>query len=158
MTMDSIYIFLAKYLIFFIAIAVLVYGWKLPSNKRLKYAVFVIKAGVLAVVLAKIASMFYYHPRPFVASGIKPLIEHSADNGFPSEHTTYSMILALCLYAYDKKWGYWAIAAALLVGFGRIMVHVHSIIDILGGILIAALSAYIAKKLIDKYYDRFVKA
>ncbi|MDP3995235.1 MAG: hypothetical protein Q8P78_01305, partial [bacterium] len=41
----------------------------------------------LAYVIAFVARSFFYSPRPFVESGIAPLIPHAPDNGFPSDHT-----------------------------------------------------------------------
>jgi undecaprenyl-diphosphatase len=107
---------------------------------------------VFAVALVKIAGSLHYDPRPFVAHHFTPLVAQSGDNGFPSDHTTFTMLAAFVLLPYARRWGYVLIGLAFIVGLGRIGAGVHSPQDILGGITVAALAAagayYIARWLI----------
>ncbi len=70
---------------------------------------------------------------------------------FPSGHATFFMALAISIFFFHKKTGYWFMLAALLVGLARIMAGVHSPVDILGGFVLGALVAYLVKYIYDKF-------
>jgi undecaprenyl-diphosphatase len=155
--MDSIIIFCAKYL--FIAV-VLIYAWAIyqaSPRHRKALAISLIAAGIAAVILDKAAGKLYYDPRPFVSHNVKPLIAHSADNGFPSEHSLFSMTLAAALYFYRRKLGMAAALLAIIVGIARVAAHVHSPIDIIGGVVLGAAAGYIGFRTAERYSDRPVK-
>jgi undecaprenyl-diphosphatase len=134
--MDNLIIFCAKYLfVAVVGIYILAIIQASPKHRKALVLAFVI-AGIIAVVLDKLAGKLYYDPRPFVTHHLKPLISHSADNGFPSEHTVFTMTISAALIYYRRRLGMVAFGLALLVGIGRVAAHVHSPIDIIGGILI----------------------
>jgi membrane-associated phospholipid phosphatase len=74
-------------------------------------------------------------------------------------------MLAFIGYAYSKKIGLVMTLIALAVGVARVLAHVHSWIDIFGGVIIAAVSAilaiyisyYITQKWLSRSYVRIVK-
>ncbi len=142
--MDSIIVFCAKYLVLFI-FALTIYTWYKTKNRR-QFTAAVILAVIFALILTKLAGSLYYHPRPFAVEHIKPLIDHAADNGFPSEHTVAAMTLTAIIYFYRKKFAAAALILTLGVAVGRILAHVHSVVDILGGLLIGALAGYLGYK------------
>lgn len=136
-----------------------VWLWFKQSEKnRLQLAVAVAIAGIVSLMLVKLAGGLYSNPRPFIVEHIKPLVEHGNDNGFPSEHTVFAATLTAVIYFYNRK-KYWklaliALAVTLLVGTGRVLAHVHHPIDIMVGLEIGVLAGflghYIAKKLLAK--------
>ncbi len=142
--MDSIIIFCAKYLIFFIGLLAAYTYYR--TNKRREFLIAVILAIIIALILAKLAGAIYYHPRPFVTEHIKPLISHGSDNGFPSEHTVAAMTLTTVIYFYRKKFAALALGLTFFVGLGRVLAHVHSPIDIIGGVAIGAVAGYLGYK------------
>jgi undecaprenyl-diphosphatase len=152
--MDSVIIFCAKYL-FLTVVLLLGFVWlKTGKTKKIELATAAIMAGILAYGLMKTAGWLYYDPRPFVTQHIKPLVPHGSDNGFPSEHTVFTMMVSSVIYLYDKRLGFIAFAIALIVGISRVLAHVHSPVDILAGLLIGAVAGvagyYIAKKLVEQ--------
>lgn len=149
---NDIIIFLAKYLVFFIALTGVAYWLTLNKTKKTRLAASIIIGAALAAIAAKIAGKLYYDPRPFVTHNLKPLVSHSADNGFPSEHTTFSMLVAAVLYLYNRKLGAALFLLTLLVGLGRIWARVHSPIDILAGIAFGGLAAAISYFVVAKYW------
>ncbi len=150
--MDSIIIFCAKYL--FVSV-VLITGWvwlKTARSKKIEMAAAVITAGILALIISRIAGKLYYDPRPFVSHDVKPLIAHAPDNGFPSDHALLSMTLTAVIYYYSRYWAGAALVLTLVVGASRVLAHIHSPIDIAGSIIIALVSAYAGFWLVSKYF------
>ncbi len=119
---------------------------------RWQLAAAVVIAGVIALALSKIAGALYYHPRPFVVQHIKPLIPHASDNGFPSEHTLLAMTLGTVVYYYRPRLAAGLFGLSILIGISRVLAHVHSLVDILGSLILGALAGWagyqLAKKLL----------
>lgn len=147
--MDSLIIFCAKYVIVFVVLGWLVAMWRIRKDLRLQFLVATVLAGIIAVVLSRIASKLYYDPRPFVSQHIKPLIDHAADNGFPSDHALFTMTLTAVTYFYSRKLAGLMLIGTILVGLARVLAHVHSPLDIVTGWLIGCVGAaagyYIAR-------------
>lgn len=148
--MDQIIIFCAKYL--FVAILLLfIVAWLQASKTHKKQLLLtVIIAVIIAAILDKLGGKLYYDPRPFT-HGIKPLITHSADNGFPSEHTLFSMTIAGVIALYRRRLGGIALAVAAIVGLARMAAHVHSLIDIVGATAMGLVAAYAGFWLVQRY-------
>ncbi|MDZ4221515.1 MAG: phosphatase PAP2 family protein [Patescibacteria group bacterium] len=104
----------------------------------------------IAYIIAVAVRSFFYSPRPFVESGIAPLIPHAPDNGFPSDHTLLGAAIATALYPFSKKLSAFLWVVTALVGASRVLAGVHHGIDVLASMLIAGgtgfFAYYIAKK------------
>lgn len=152
--MNNLTIFLAKYLIFIIGLLVIVIWLTLKKDKKIEFALAVIMAAVVALISAKIISKLYYHPRPFVTANVKPLFPHANDSGFPSEHTTGAAALATVVYFYKKQFAAGLFILAIIVGIARVAAHVHSPLDIIGGLVLGLVSGWLgywlAKKILPK--------
>lgn len=150
--MDSLIIFCAKYLIFIVGLAAIVVWAQMKSKTRWQFAVSVIVAAVAALVLSKLAGMFYYHPRPFVVQNIQPLVPHADNNGFPSDHTLLASSLATVIYFYRRQLGVGIFTLAVILGTARVLAHVHWPVDILGGLILGIAAGWggydLAKKLL----------
>lgn len=139
-------IFGAKYLFLAIIVICVFYFLKQSRIRQKQMAVLGAVSLPFTYVIAKIAGLFYYDPRPFVESGIAPMIPHAADNGFPSDHTLICAGLAAMLYSFNKKAGILAWIITLMVGFFRVFAGLHHLIDVLGSIIIAIIATLIVKK------------
>lgn len=150
--MHSLIIFGAKYL--FIAVVLLwIAAWLQASRHHKKQiTIATIVAVVLAAIFDKISARLYYDPRPFVTHHLHPLVAHVADNGFPSEHTLFSMTLAISLLFFRPKVGGAAVVIAIIVGIARVAAHVHSPIDIIGGALMGVVAGYVGYWVTMKYF------
>lgn len=150
--MDNLIIFCAKYLIFILVLVVFLIWLKAAAKIRWQFAAAVVLAGVTAFALSKIIGALYYHPRPFMVQNIQPLISHGYDNGFPSDHTLLAMTLSTVVYYYRRRLAAGLFGLTLLVGIGRVLAHVHSPLDILGGLILGAFAGWagyqLAKKLL----------
>jgi undecaprenyl-diphosphatase len=145
--MDSVIIFGARYLVVFIVLLAALAWLRVSRHHKVQFALAVLLATLIAIILDKIAGKLYYDPRPFVSHSIKPLVEHAADNGFPSEHTLFGVTLSTVTYFFSKKLGTAAFVIAVIVGLSRIAAHVHSPIDIAGATAIGLISGWTGYKL-----------
>ena len=147
--LDLIGIFCAKYLLWAMMIAVLgflvIYKDKAEQKTHLKVTVKTFFAAFLGYFLKIAIQFFYVRPRPFVSHEVMQLIDKSADPSFPSGHTVLAFAIAFSIWFYNKKLGSIFLLLALLVGLGRIYVGVHYPLDVLGGVLVGALSAFVVK-------------
>lgn len=159
--MDTLIIFSAKYLMVVIVVLLAYIWFKESSLRRRQIIGAVIIAGILAFLFSKFAGKLYYDPRPFVSRGIKPLIAHGADNGFPSEHAIFCMTLTTVIFFYRKQLAYWAALVTILVGSARVLAHVHSPIDIAAGIVLGIFAGWLGyfatTKMVRKKTDRSSK-
>lgn len=103
-------------------------------------------AGILGLLLNIIIAHIWFRTRPFVTLHTTPLISHSADASFPSDHTTGSMGIAAGVYTKSRRTGLYFGTLAVLIGFARVYVGVHYPTDILGGIAVGLLSAFLVAK------------
>ncbi len=148
--MNLVIIFGASYLYLVILVISLVVFLYLSKPKKLSFLKLLIPTSITAYVLAKLAGLFIHSPRPFIIENIKPLIHATTDNGFPSDHTLLSMVLALVVLAFNRKVGTVLILLAIIVGITRVLAHAHHIGDIVGSITIAILATYTFYKVLKK--------
>lgn len=149
--LDFTGVFLAEFLIFLMPILVLVFyfftGPKNQSQYRHKFIQLVCAVG-LAVLIKFLIGLVYLRPRPSLTHPdlIPLLIAHSSQS-FPSGHATLAFALALATMMIDKNFGILFFILAFLISMSRVFVGVHYPFDILGGLLVAALSAYLVAKI-----------
>jgi undecaprenyl-diphosphatase len=134
----------AKYLFVLVAVVAFIYWLRLTKRQKIEIVVFGLIAVVSAYLLAKLGGALFYNARPFVSDHIVSLFPYVADNGFPSDHTLFSAVIAVTVYTVSKKWGLLLGGLAILVGISRVLAHVHHPIDIIGSIIFAILAGLIA--------------
>ncbi len=130
-------IFLAEYLHWVIVATVLVFGFLSTPAQRKRMVTLTVLAAPIALIIDRVLNKIIISPRPFVEGGFVPLVQHSADNGFPSEHTLLVLFIACTVWVFNRKLGIILLFAGLLVGVGRILAGIHSPLDILGSAMIA---------------------
>lgn len=81
--------------------------------------------------------------RPYeVIEGLTYLVKKPVDYSFPSGHTGTSFAAAVVLFlSYPKKYSFWFLVLAFLIGFSRLYVGVHYPTDVLAGALIGTVIA-----------------
>lgn len=146
---QTLAIFCAKYLIFILIIACAWYLVKVPEANRNDLAIFGFFSLLITFLLSLAAAKLYFDPRPFAAEHFTPLVAHGFDNGFPSDHTLLSAAVACVVWRYNHFLGTLMLSIALIIGFSRVYVGVHHIIDIFGAVLIAIVSALLVSVAID---------
>jgi undecaprenyl-diphosphatase len=141
---NELIIFGAKYLLIVIIAIALLYFLKQPRSEQKRLIIFSVICLPLIYLTAKILSLFYYNPRPFVSGGLIPLVSHNPDNGFTSDHTLLAGAISAVIFYFNRKTGMFLLALALLVGIARVMAGVHHLIDIAGSISIAFIVSFCA--------------
>ncbi len=74
--------------------------------------------------------------RPCWLESVPMLISVPTDFSFPSGHTLASAVSAVVLTAANRKFGFFAVPAAVLIAFSRLYLFVHFPSDVLMGALI----------------------
>lgn len=161
---DAIFIFGAKYLIYFMAALLVAYvavSWKTTHFEgRVENFVCACVAAALGFAGEVLIGFLWFRPRPFVAlQGVVKLIEKSGlEKSFPSGHATVSFAIAFAIFFRNKRWGWLFLTLAAFVSLSRVVVGVHYPTDILGGAVLGCLVARAAapvKKALEPYLDLF---
>ena len=137
--MDTAIIFIAKYLFITSIVAYLIFSfflWRTNIKKFKYFFILSLSSFSLIYVVGKILSVAISDPRPFVVENIPPLIEHAANNGFPSTYTLITITIASVIFAYNKKLGIILFVIALSIGTARVLASIVHPVDIIGAILI----------------------
>lgn len=146
--MDQVIIFLAKYLVVAPVGAALAYAHLKGSEAAKKMAVELIVALPLAYVLARVAGLFFYHEQPFALYGFEPLLPHTVDNSFPSDHMVVASVLATMMYLRHRGVGLSLWAFAGVMGIARVAAGLHWPLDIVAAALIAVAAVYVTRLLL----------
>lgn len=101
--------------------------------------------GLVALLLAKVASMFYQGERPFLSQGETAKAAYLNNPGFPSDHALLVFTITCIVWASTKnvKISVVLLGLSILVGVGRVLALVHTPVDVMGGILCALLAVFI---------------
>ncbi len=115
----------------FAVLVVVILAWCHPDGLRTVLAIGV--GGLVALALGALMGAVWPEQRPFVAEHVTPLIPHSADASFPSDH-----LLALGVVAGATWWRMRSLALvtlvlSVIVAFARVFVGVHYVGDVAGG-------------------------
>lgn len=111
---------------------------------RLELLASLVVGGVLSLLLAKLASHIYNDPRPFVQGHFTPILPHSNDNGFPSDHTLLSAFVGWTILHYSRRVGIVLLVVAGFIGAARMAGGIHHLSDVLGSFVLAGLGSGLA--------------
>lgn len=150
---DLLFIFGAKYLFLFSFLVAGLFFALTDSQKKKKMVRYSVWFLPILFICSRILALLYYNPRPFISEQIVPLISHSANNGFPSDHTLIAAALAGIVTFFNRKIAFLLWAMAIVVGASRVYVGVHHWIDVFASLVLTIVVAYIvfsALRLRDK--------
>lgn len=149
--LDRIFVFIThlgdKGLLWIILGLILVF---IPKYKKAGYCVLL--ALLINLIICNITlKPLFARVRPYeYVEGLRLLIEKPHDFSFPSGHSAASFAAATAMHFNFKKWGIPFLVIAFLIAFSRLYLHVHFPSDVIFGILLGILSAYISYRLISK--------
>lgn len=96
----------------------------------------------LGLALGQLLAQLWDRPRPFLdGSGTHPLIAHSADSSFPSDHAIVAFAIAVSLLFWNRRLGFVGLAVAALLCVARVSVGVHYPTDVIAGGALGAMAA-----------------
>ena len=136
----------------YLFITILLFLWFKNKKNEALFAGYVASLGI---AINYIIGFFYFHNRPFMNHLGVILIHHKADSSFPSDHTTFTMSIALSLLIFSSPRILGAVLTflSLWCGIARVYAGVHYPFDILGSIgvsILAVLIIGILKKHLQK--------
>ncbi|MDQ6767854.1 MAG: phosphatase PAP2 family protein [Candidatus Eremiobacteraeota bacterium] len=120
------------------------FAWAVARRRPAGLFAYLAVGAVAAVAFAIVAGHLFFDRRPFVSLGIAPLIAHSSDNGFPSDHSAVAAFVAGVLWFLDAPAAIVATIAAAVIGVARVYALVHWPMDVIAGWLVGAIPAVIA--------------
>ena len=147
-------IFLGTYLLW-IEFAFVFISLYRDSKSRIRDFLSLFLSLLIVFLLARISGLFYTHLQPYVEQGFSPIIYHAPDNAFPADHATLSSALGFGLFLVSKETGLIALIMVLGICVGRVLGGVHYPIDVLAGIVLGIVAAYLARRII--YFIRSYK-
>lgn len=143
---ETLITFLASFLIWVMFGGLLIL-WIFDGKVKREQALHAFAAMLLAWVIAQMLKNFLPTTRPFLLSGESALtLTVHTDNSFPSGHSAVAFSLAIIMWLHNRKLGFFYLAAAFLVGIGRVFANVHYLLDIVVGGLLGSLVAVIVNK------------
>jgi undecaprenyl-diphosphatase len=154
--MDSLIVFTATYLIW-IMVAGFAAVWLFAEDRRGKvYLGGSAVAGlVIVLIIIEIATRLYTDPRPFVVDAALPnLLDHAADNGFPSDHSSAAGLIAAVVALRHRWYGLLLGIAAVVVAWSRVAANAHHLTDVLAGLLFGAVAAVLGTLLVRLVLQR----
>ena len=116
------------------------------------------RAGILSLLCLIVAWLvndfilkeIFARTRPYeVIEGLTHLGKAEGSFSFPSGHTNASFAAAFGLTAGFGKKGAWSYVLATLIAFSRCYVGVHYLTDILAGMIVGTVMAFVAYKLFE---------
>lgn len=155
--METFVIFGAKYLIALSIVLVAGYFLLVPRTVRINMFIFFLFTLPLTYILSLLAGSVFENPRPFVVGGFEPLIPHSPDNGFPSNHALLASAVAAGMFFFSKRISLWLWTIAIVVAGSRILAGVHHTLDVLASAFISVLVAFIVHFFLKKYQDVIIR-
>ncbi len=132
MWLNRIALFAANYLYLVQLLIALVWFLRQSRVRQAESVAFAVVFFPLVVLMAEGIALVYYDPRPFVVGHFAPLIGHSADNGFPSDHSLLTSAVATLVAYFHLPLGLLLWVLALAVGASRVYAGIHHPIDVLG--------------------------
>lgn len=119
-------------------------------------------AGLAAAALGlganQVIAQLWHRPRPYQDHplGIVPLLSHTHDASFPSDHATAAFAIAFGVLFVARRAGWLFLAWAALIAVSRVLAGMHYPTDVLAGALIGLGSGFFAARLALPLLSRLV--
>jgi undecaprenyl-diphosphatase len=149
--MTFLILVVAQYLFIPIGIVAGLFWVTLPPADKRWSAITGALSGLFGFLLTKLAGVLYYDPRPFVVNHVAPLFLHAPDNGFPSDHTVLTTVIALTVLQQSRVLGLILLLLGVAVGLARVLARVHWPLDVLAGVVIGSVAVGLARSITHRF-------
>jgi undecaprenyl-diphosphatase len=109
----------------------------------------------LAAALAYVVNFVIHHihdrARPYEAHAVRHPWSTSTDASFPSDHTSLSFAIAFTVLMFDAAAGAAFLAVAAVIGIGRLFIGAHYPGDVLAGVLVGLVCAFLVVRLLQPF-------
>jgi undecaprenyl-diphosphatase len=144
---------------FMILLAVLQWWGKRPREQKRHTCVAAGLSFLLGLVIAQIMLLFIHRLRPYDVGVSHLIVPATVDWSFPSDHAiaSFAIVFAFALQGL-RRWALIFLVIAGIVCFSRVYVGMHYVSDILGGVGVALIAAYLVEKFYrpDTKLDRWI--
>lgn len=145
----SLATFIARDLIVIAPLAVVAL-WLWGSDQQLKtQRTLVLKTGIAlayALTISWCIGNLFPHARPFVVGLGHQFLSHAPDDSYPSDHGTAIFTFAIAFLCWHRVWsGAILMGISIAIAWSRIYLGVHWPADMVGGLLVGALSCLFAQ-------------
>ncbi len=122
--------------------------WIIDGAKKKEAALHALMASIVTWLFSLMIKNLFPTVRPFMVSGAEAMtLFVPKDGSFPSQHTAVAFALAVTIWMHNKKIGIVFLLFAFLVGLGRVLAHVHYPLDIVGGLVLGTVTAFMVEKI-----------
>lgn len=126
---------------------------RVPKLHRYDVYTRILMAGITSYMLAKFVGSLWQpqSERPFEQLGVPAGAAYLDNPGFPSDHILFAGFLTFAVWFGTRNSKYAAVLACMtiLVATGRVLAHVHTPLDVVGGVVFAILGTV--------WYGSFIK-
>ena len=159
--LDWIFIFTANYLVYIFAAMAILYWFIYPAQTKLLARKAVTLAFVSFVtarlILTELIRRLLPRLRPTIPHPILDLSQKQTESSFPSGHATAMFSIAMAIYFYNKKLGWWLFAMAILTAIARVVIGVHYPSDVVAGAIVGILTAWVVEKALAIKIEKLVQ-
>lgn len=134
------------------------------GDRKWKFvSAYALGSAALALLINQAIGKIWHRQRPFAAHPAAHVWgSRSHDPSFPSDHASAAFGIAFAVFLFDRLAGSVFLAAAAVIGVGRVFIGAHYPLDVLAGCLVglasALLIAHVARPLIDRLVGLFERA
>jgi membrane-associated phospholipid phosphatase len=111
-------------------------------------------SAAIAYAVAFVIHHVYDRARPYEAHAIRHPWSSSTDASFPSDHTSLSFAIAFAVLAFDTVAGAVFLVVAAIIGVGRLFIGAHYPGDVLMGVLVGAVVAFVVVRWLRPFAAR----
>jgi undecaprenyl-diphosphatase len=142
----NIAIFFAEYAIGLIP-ALIAIGWLWGREQTRKVLLEATAAGLAGLLINQMIGLLWFHPRPFMMGLGHTFLTHAPESSFPSDHLTllWAVAFSFLMYRTSRFAGMTLALLGLPMAWARIYLGVHFPLDMVGAVLVAAVSAWLAR-------------
>src|SRR5206468_12590213 len=105
-------------------------------------------SAALALLINQLIATIWHRQRPFASHPSAHVWgARSHDPSFPSDHASAAFAIAFAVFLFDRVAGAVFLAAAVVVGVGRVLIGAHYPADVLAGVLVGLACAVVVARL-----------